>query len=352
MGIKSNGLPYQTFAVLLLLAGTILPAQTLQHTTSSDSQNEVTLQVSSRLVQLSVSVTHRGDNEPIEGLTVHDFTIKDNGHLRPISNFAHGVERTPLRVVFLIESAGAETKTVNGLIEALPKALNALHETDEIGVASVFPGYKIVLEPTLSRAAIPVALAQVRDDQLAYLQAEKNPNKQQRPKVSFGDLNQAITAISNRETYPDKQKHLVIVLVTDDFDLLNRTQSADAAKLLLKNGTETAAFVDLENPGMAYAASYAHVMTVGTPLGITTRDHGASYFAKMTGGPVIQVKNQDYLAAIQHLLRIVSDSYQMGFVPPQSEIDGKFHKVTVLLTKPDLKDKAQVNCRQGYWANH
>ena len=273
----------------------------------------------------------------MEGLSEQDFAVFDNGYPRQITSFVHGAGRRPLKLVFLIERSEAQLKVVNGLVDSLPKALAALRETDLTGVASVFPGYKIVLEPTTSREPATKALKQVRSDQQAYVQARKDSDKSARPTTNFDDLTRAVSQISKKETDPSGQSELVIVLVTDDFDLVDPKLSADASRQLLHDGTLLSAFVDVQNVGIAIAKRNVHVMEMLTPMRLGVRERGASYFAAQTGGPVIEVQDGKYLAALQRLLQQLSGSYLIGFKPPLSELDGKFHKIRVALKRSELR---------------
>lgn len=183
---------------------------------------------------------------------------------------------------------------MRGLIDALPRALVCLPSTDSVGIASVFPGYKILLDPTVVRRAIPPALEQLRIDQQAYLKALDAPDKESRPRFDFNDLSRALVDLSKSKSVKNQQ--LVIVIVTDDFDLLDPKTSAGAARILVKNATLVAAFVDIENVGISIATRNVHVMRMVTPMRLGVRDRGASYFAGQTGGPVVHVRNRNYLA--------------------------------------------------------
>jgi VWFA-related protein len=337
-------------ATLLALVAATSPTAAQQDRLGNPPRGDADLKVTSRIVQVSVSLTDKETRDPVDGLEAQDFLITDNGHRQNISSFEHGEGRKPLRIVFLIESAGSEEKAVDHLIEALPNALTVLHEVDEVGVASVFPGFHMTLSPTLDRAAVPTALAKVREDQIKSLKAEQSRDKTHRAKMKFDDLNSAIVKVSGDYHDPTMERQLIVVLVSDDFDLLSRSKSGEAAKALLKNGTQVAAFVDVEDPRMAYATTYAHVMTVTTPLGIATRDHGASYYAQMTGGPVIKVEKDNYREAVKRLLESLSRAYQIGFVPQTSAMDGSFHKIAVRVADSNQANHAQLSYRKGYWA--
>jgi hypothetical protein len=208
-----------------------------------------------------------------------------------------------------------------------------------------------VLEPTTNRAAVPRALEQVRADQEAYVQAKEGPDKGTRPTTNFDDLTRAVSEISKKESDPSGQNQVVIVLVTDDFDLVDPKLSADASRQLLQDGALLSAFVDVQNVGIAIAKRNVHVMEMLTPMRLGVRERGASYFATQTGAPVIEVQDGNYLAALQRLLQQLSGSYLIGFSPSSSELDGKFHKIRVALKRADLRKATRVSCRRGFWAD-
>lgn len=326
---------------LLVCMASICSYAAVQSAVNQAADPGAVIKASARLVQLTVSVTRRADRQIVEGLSEHDFAIYDNGQPRQITSFIHGSGRRPLKLIFLVESSEAQVEAVNGLVDSLPKTLVALRKTDLVGVASVFPGYKIVLEPTTSRQAVPTALEQVRAEQQAYVQARRGPDNRTRPTINFDDLTRAVSEISKKETDPNGQYELVIVLLTDDFDLLDPKLSADASRRLLQDGTLLSAFVDVQNVGIAIAKRNVHVMEMLTPMRLGVRERGASYFAAQTGGPVIKVKDGNYLAALQRLIQQLSGSYLIGFTPSLSELDGKFHKLRVTLRRSDLRKRRE-----------
>lgn len=311
---------------------------------------EPTFRSDGRLVQTSVTVVRNANGEAVTDLERKDFAIRDNGRVRVPTAFLAGDSLPPLKIMILVESAGAQVKAVDGLIEALPRAAGNLRTQDAVGIASVFPGHKILLEPTVDRSALPDALRRLQASQRAYLEATANPDKKSRPKFSFDDLNLAVVALSKQYADPKAAHRFVIVIVTDDFDLLSPQQSADAAKSLLRDGTTVAAFVDSQNPGIAIANKLFHTVRFGTPLRLAYRDRGASYFAQQTGGPVVTVRDGEYVEAVRSLLRMFSSSYLIGFQPAERDMDGKYHKLPISVNRNDLRGRVRIVSRQGYWA--
>jgi VWFA-related protein len=317
---------------------------------ASAQSTDVTFRADARLVQTSVSVVNIPTGEPVAGLERKDFAIRDNGTVRTPTIFLAGDQLPPLNVMILVESAGAQVKAVDELIDTLPRAVENLRPQDAVGIASVFPGHKVFLEPTVDRAALPGALRRVQASQRAYMDASSVGDKKSRPKFSFDDLSRALVALSNQYSDPVAKSRFVVVIVTDDFDLLSPGSSAAAAKSLLRDGTTIAAFVDNQNPGIAIANKLFHTVRFGTPLRLAYRDRGASYFAQQTGGPVVTVRDGGYVEAVRSLLRTFSSSYLIGFQPSERDRDGKYHKLSISVKRPDLQGKIRILSRQGYWA--
>lgn len=290
----------------------------------------------SRLVELSVSVTRAENGKPMDGLTPEDFVVRDNGKLRSITSFFQR-DRLPLKIILLVETSASQLAEVDSVADNFPKAVGLLHPDDQLGLAQVFPGYKILLKPTTERSTFSAALRQLK----ASLDSKA--------RTDFEDLNRALVDISRTET--DASTQLVIVLASNDFDLLNSETSAAAARTLASNRTIVATFIDLQNRGVSIAKNNVHAMRMVTPMRFFVRDCAASYFAEQTGGPIVNVREGDYRAAMENLLASLSRTYLLGFVPPEGELDGKYHKLSVTLKTKAGVGKVKALHREGYWAN-
>lgn len=290
----------------------------------------------SRLVELSVSVMGTESGKPMDGLTLEDFEVRDNGKLRPIASFLQR-DRLPLKIVLLVETSASQMAEVNSLADNFPKAVGLLHPDDQMGLAQVFPGYEMLLKPTTERSAFSSALQQ--------LKKKLDPHA----RTDFEDLNKALVDISKKET--DSATQLVIVLASNDFDLLNSETSAATARTLASNRTIVATFLDLQNRGVSIAKNNVHAIRMVTPMRLFIRDCAASYFAEQTGGPIVTIRDRDYKAAMENLLATLSRTYLIGFVPPEGELDGKYHKLSVAIKPKPPIGKLKVVHREGYWAD-
>jgi VWFA-related protein len=95
--------------------------------------------------------------------------------------------------------------------------------------------------------------------------------------------------------------------------------------------------------GDAYAAG-----KIGRPLGHTTVPVGIDTMVDMaadTGGHAF-VNNNDITSAIRSVVEDAAAPYTLGFYLPAGEVDGKFHKLTVEVRRPELR----VAYPRGYFA--
>lgn len=313
------------------------------------SQDPV-FRANARLVQVPAFVTQSRSNSQFDNLTASDFVVKDNGKLRQVTSLAHGESLTPLRVMFLVESSRAQTKVVNSLREMLPKAVSSLRAGDHAGLASVYPGHQVLLEPTTDREALSEALKKLRENQQADLNAPDSPLESTR---SFEDLSRALIDLSDRLKQRSAQKErLAIVVVTDDLALLQTKRVAEIVEKLIRNEILVAAFIDAKHSGVVIARTNLHVMRSITPMRLVIRDRCVSYFAEETGGPVVRVRNGDYLSAMRQLLERMSDIYVVGFTPPEEELDGSYHRLEIAIRRDSgmVRVRRKVTYRKGYWA--
>lgn len=309
---------------------------TLAISTAIALSAEDTFHAESRLVQLSVSVTRAENGKPLDGLTPEDFLVRDNGKLRPVTSFFQR-DRLPLKIVLLVETSASQAAEVNSLADAFSKAVELLHPDDQLGLAQVFPGYEVLLKPTTERSSFSSALQQ--------LKTKLDPHA----RTDFEDLTKALVDISRTET--DSATQLVIVLASNDFDLVNSETSAEAARTLVTNRTIVATFLDLQNKGVSIAKNNVHAIRMVTPMRFFIRDNAASYYAAQTGGPIVNIRDSDYRAAMENLLATLSHTYLIGFVPPEGELDGKYHKLSVAIKPKAAIGKVKVIHREGYWAD-
>ena len=90
------------------------------------------------------------------------------------------------------------------------------------------------------------------------------------------------------------------------------------------------------------------VASVGTDLGdeIKVAKDSLRYFADETGGLAF-VNSNDADASFRKILEDNSSYYLLGYVSPDARRDGRYHRVTIRLTRPGLR----VRARNGYYAS-
>jgi VWFA-related protein len=83
--------------------------------------------------------------------------------------------------------------------------------------------------------------------------------------------------------------------------------------------------------------------TVGMMDDLRTAQDSLRTLAEETGG-IAMVNTNDFAKGFDNIVRANSTYYVLGYYPPESKRDGRFHKISVRVKKPDLR----VTARKGY----
>ena len=184
------------------------------------------------------------------------------------------------------------------------------------------------------------------DDQaMVDTQALADINNQRRGEITMS----ALTAIAAHVADIPGRKNLLWLTANLPF-------SGEAVARVLDRGNIAAYPVDArgllpgapvismdEVDGDAYAEG-----KIGRPLGHTTVPVGIDTMVDMaadTGGHAF-VNNNDITSAIRSVIEDAATPYTLGFYLPGGEVDGKFHKLTVEVRRPEL----HVAYPRGYFA--
>jgi VWFA-related protein len=98
---------------------------------ADDDKSDVVFRSDVSLVRVDVQVVDR-DNRAITGLRVGDFILKDEGKVRPITNFAR--ENMPVDVLFLFDVSASMGPHVRRIANAAHDALRVLGDKDRVGI--------------------------------------------------------------------------------------------------------------------------------------------------------------------------------------------------------------------------
>lgn len=99
--------------------------------TAQEKGEDVVFRSDVSLVRVDVQVLDR-DNRSVQGLTVQDFVLREQGKIVPIRNFAS--DELPLDVLFLLDVSGSMRPHVEHIAAASRQALNVLGPEDRVAL--------------------------------------------------------------------------------------------------------------------------------------------------------------------------------------------------------------------------
>lgn len=292
--------------------------------------------VETTLVNLDVLVTDEG-GRVLSGLKRGNFRLTDNGREQSITNFAP--VNAPITIVMLMEYSGmAYDYFAYKAASWGSDFLDHLEPEDYVALVTYD------MKPTV-RVDFTHNKAKVRDtlSTLSY------------PSLREANLYDAILdTLDKLERVHGKKSILVITTGMNTFsaanfdDVRQRLREIDATVFCV--GTAEAEYMAAESRG------------AGSNLSYLQSKNQLDSFAKMTGGNAWFPRFQGELPSIFDSVAVVlRNQYRLGFSPPESMRDGKYHKMKVSIVGPDGKPlkvtdnkgkhrKVIVYAREGYVA--
>lgn len=306
------------FTLSLLLTGRPT-AQTFRSTTA--------------LVNVSATVLDRG-GRVMTGLRKEDFSLSEDGEPQEIAIF-HADTDTPLSVALVVDTSGSMVDKMDNVHDALGHFVTLLRDDDDVFLVRFSDTVELV------------ASADNRDRlhaQIARLYASGGT-------ALFDGVEAGAEAV-RRGRHPKR----VVVLVTDGNDTTSRTSRRDAGDSVARAETL------LYGVGIGHGerGSFGHGLFGGgqDPFG-SPRMHADRVdagvlkdLAEPTGGRayVLEQAHRDGRdlidEAMQEIARELRQQYTLGYYPANTELDGKFRRISV-----ETKDRSlKVRARRGYWA--
>jgi len=279
-------------------------AQTQQH----DAEEDV-VRVESELVVLNVTVTDK-QRHYVHKLVRPDFKVFEDGREQQISLFS--VEETPFAAAILLDTSGSMEGRVSLARAAAIRFLGGLREED---VASVYNfGSKVEQLQDFSpgRDLPPMAYGLNADGMTA--------------------LNDAILrAAKDLSQRPEKRRAIIVLS-----DGLNNKSSATADKALnAALGANASIYtVDMMDPT---AAALERMKSAGALKNFANKSGGL--YVSSPGGQALDV-------AFGEILEELSNQYTIGYRPSNRARDGRWRKIELKLSRPELITRT----RDGYRA--
>lgn len=312
-----------TVCGLFLLKGATAAGQDKGTSLAGDSSFEPASRgarflVHSDLVLVPVTVTtHNGRVVP--GLAKEDFTLLQDNVPQVITHFTSEDAPATIGLVFDCSDSMAGPRLARAQEAAYALLSNAGPE-DEFFVIRFSDRPELQVGPTPQTGEIRSAVERLR----------------------VGGFTAVVDAVKMALLEMSKAKHRrkAIVLFSDGEDNHSRTTTTEFKQLATESDTTiyTLFISDSWN-----AASLAQGRVTGAPL--------LNDIARQTGGHMFAVSEVRQLPKIAAKIGSwIRSQYVLGYVPPDEERSGRYHRIQVKIAKPAGLPKLHSSSRLGYYA--
>lgn len=296
-------------------------------------QPQYSLTVQSQLVQVNTVVTDQAGNI-ITGLKQGNFRIFDDNQEEPVTNFEPNT--APITIVILLEFSDIFGPYFAQLGPYLTNGFtNYLGPKDWVALVTYDLKPHIVVDFTHNKQEINNAI------QSLFF-------------PGFSEANEFDALIDTINRLKDVQGKKAVLLVSTGFDTFSKHTLDDTYNVLKQTNVTV------------YCIGAAEMVEVRNPNGESVTylqaKNEMNYFGKLTGGyawfPRFEGEMPGIFSSVVAFLR---NQYSIGYVPPESARDGKYHKIKVEvvddkgqpLMVPNKKGKMQkvvIYARAGYLA--
>jgi len=276
----------------------------------------------------------------VDGLTIDDFALTDNDVPRPIKQVWRDVD-LPLTVGLIVDVSGSQM----GLIGKHKRTMSAflahvLSDRDRAFLVTVGRDVRLVTGLTNSTEELQRGIDSIDQRQSSGEQLGTPCRGEGKRRFSFGCGGTALwngVWAASRLKMKELHGRKALVIVSDGMDTGSKhslTEAIEAAQ-----GADT----------LVYAIKYVSTMAMAMSpaMGLATMaSHGMRRLAEETGGeqfPTPHGGPEEIFRRIENELR---SQYVLAFASDDRGRDGKYHRLSVKLKRPDL----QVRARKGYYA--
>jgi Ca-activated chloride channel homolog len=267
------------------------------------------------LVRLPVVVRAR-NGDLVRGLKAEDFEVLEDGKPQRVEFFTEGATGAPLplHLGLMLDTSGSMERDLQMASSAAIKFVNALDEAVDVTLVDFDTGVRVGrFSPSDYLRLFERIRAQEADGGTALYDA---------------------LALYIRGALEEDGQH-VLVMYTDGGDSTSTLSFAKLEQFLRLGGV------------MVYAVGYLEHQSSQFRMLQQLR---VTQIAQETGGQAFFPNSPGELDEIYaKILDEIVSRYTVGYVSSNATLDGRFRKVQVRLTRPDLKG-ARVRTRPGYTA--
>lgn len=296
-------------------------------------QPQYSLTVQSNIVQVNTVVTDQ-DGNILTDLKQQNFRIFDDNQPEPVTNFQPNT--APITIVILLEFSdrwGMYRAQIGPWLTS--GFADHLGPSDWVALVTYDLKTHILVDFTHNKNQINYAVSTL------FI-------------PGFSEANEFDALVETLDRLKDVQGKKAILLVSTGFDTFSK-HTLDQTYDALKQTNVT-----------VFCVNAAEILAVRSPngenVGFLQAKNEMDYFSKLTGGisffPRFDGEMPDDFSTIVAFLR---NQYSLGYVPPESARDGKYHKIRVdvvddkgqpfmIANKKGKMKKVVVYARAGYQA--
>jgi Ca-activated chloride channel family protein len=268
------------------------------------------------LTTLGVSVADRRGNI-ITGLTAGDFEVVEDGRPQRISLFARGdqTDSAPeLHVGLLFDTSGSMGQDISLSRTAAIRFLNTLQDARDMTLVDFDTEVRVA---RYGQQDFPRIVERIRSRAARGMTA----------------LYDALGVYLDGASEDDGRT--ILVLYTDGGDTRSAIGFGDLLTLLRASDVTV------------YAIGFLNNQSSSSRLEQRAR---LTQIAQTTGGQLFLPNTMDDVdAAYDEILKQIRGQYSLGYASTNTSPDGRWRRVEIRVTRPDLKD-ARIRARQGYFA--
>lgn len=297
-------------------------------------QPQYSLSVQSNIVQVNAVVTDQ-DGNIITGLTQQNFHIFDDNQQEPVSNFQPNT--APITIVMLMEFSNI----TGSYYLAQVGPILSYGFADHLG-----PNDWVALETYDLKPHVVVDFTHNKEEVKYGISTLFIP--------TFSEANEFDALIDTLDRLKDVEGKKSILLISTGFDTFSKHTLNDAYNALKQTNVTV------------FCINSAEIVQIRSMQDESVKflqaKNEMDYFSRLTGGmsfaPRFQGEMPDDFNTIVEFLR---NQYSLGYAPPESARDGKYHKIRVdvvddkgqpymVANKKGKMKKVVVYARAGYQA--
>ncbi|MDX2040805.1 MAG: VWA domain-containing protein [Acidobacteriota bacterium] len=318
------------FLIWLLLLAFVGYAQQKQ-----ERDNAGVIKLNTNLVSFNATVLSKKTGKIITGLRKEDFILFDEGVRQEITHFTN--DEHPLSVIILIDDSGSVRSILDEIHDEGRQTLRNLKPEDEIALMAFSSTAWLVWDFTLSKKEI---IERIAPEKLFPLIGVDNIDFSGSGTHIADSIYLAAKHFDKATNPPGRRS---IIVITDDWANDTIYSEEEVTNQLFESGVTVYGLII---GGRHIFDRYIIPMSFGKNGG------NATTYANKTGGVALNGRGNKAAENLTRIISLLRQQYSFGYVPTNSQMDGKFRKINLKVTPEIEKREGRVTIltRQGYYA--